>query len=159
MINQLWSIHKELRGIAHQRNNTWIALLCGYFNWTWAKNVSNSNFFSDALVKRLPPSLLGAVKTLYLYYFSQSAQWSIITLLWFTSALKVLSSSAPRAPSAHMHSARKVRLQSNQQQLFREVEAMVWARGGISRPSCWFNFDVFSFFSRSRSSFCRKILI
>lgn len=56
----------------------------------------------------------------------------IISDKCFTSALKALSSSAPRAPSAHTDSARKVRLQSNQRQLLREVEAMVSGRRGRS---------------------------
>lgn len=52
-----------------------------------------------------------------------------VTLCVCTSELKVLSSSAPRATSAHSPSARRVRLHSNQQQLHEE-EAMVRARGG-----------------------------
>ncbi|KAA8596023.1 hypothetical protein FQN60_011314, partial [Etheostoma spectabile] len=53
----------------------------------------------------------------------------------------VLSSAAPRATSAHSHSARKVRLQSNQKQLFHKVEAMVWGAREISPRSPWFTPD------------------
>ncbi|TNN58224.1 hypothetical protein EYF80_031584 [Liparis tanakae] len=47
----------------------------------------------------------------------------------FSSHQLVPPSSAPRATSAHSHSARKVRLQSNQTQLFREADAIVPGRG------------------------------
>lgn len=60
----------------------------------------------------------------------------MLFLFFFTSALKVLSSSAPRAPSAHSHSARRVRLQSNQRQLSREVEAIMV--GGVIRRYMFF---------------------
>lgn len=51
-----------------------------------------------------------------------------------TSVLNALSSAA-RAPTAHSQSARRVRLQSNQKQLSRELVAMVRARGELLRCS------------------------
>lgn len=88
-------------------------------------------------------SFLTAADSGFIAASSQRVEYYLVLSLTehaavFTSALKVLSSSAPRAPSAHMDSARTVRLQSNQKQLFREVEAMVWARGksvGVRRGS------------------------